>query len=101
MARSARSPGRGARPGCRGPAGIAKNARELRGFSCAAGAASTAGLRNAYFVRPFPAPMSDLTTPQVVPPASPTPLPSDTGLFHAQRVAPTGAALAKLALGAL
>jgi KUP system potassium uptake protein len=46
--------------------------------------------------------MSDLTTPQVVPPSQPTPHPaSDTGLFHAQRVMPTGSALAKLALGAL
>jgi KUP system potassium uptake protein len=46
--------------------------------------------------------MSDLTTPQVVPPSVPTPHPvSDTGLFHAQRVVPTGGALAKLALGAL
>ncbi len=66
--------------------------------------ASTPGPQSAYFVRPFDPPMSDNPpTPQAVSVPSSTPLPAPTptpvpGEHHA---VPSGAALAKLALGAL
>ncbi len=62
---------------------------------------STAGPRHAYFVRPFRPQMSDLPSPEVVPPSSPTPVPTATPVHHGHRAAPTGSTLAKLALGAL
>src|SRR6266542_5349250 len=62
---------------------------------------STAGPRSAYLVRPFPTPMSDIPLPEAAPASSPTTLPVATPVPHGQRAAPTGRALAALALGAL
>src|SRR6266511_2087996 len=62
---------------------------------------STAGPRSAYLVRPFPTPMSDIPLPEAASSSTPAPLPLPTPVHHAPRAAPRGAALAKLALGAL
>src|SRR6266542_593982 len=62
---------------------------------------STTGPRSAYLVRPFPTPMSDIPSPEAVPASPPMPLPVATPVPHGHRAAPTGATLAKLALGAL
>ncbi len=62
---------------------------------------STTGPRSAYLVRPFPTSMSDIPSPEAVPASPPTPLPVATPVPHGHRAAPTGATLAKLALGAL